>query len=247
MAWVYDEIGRAVGLPAVLGGIPLDEIGATGYGVAASAEGVAAAGRLQVSGARVVVQGFGAVGKNAAKFLVERGAVLVGASDRRGGIADAGGLDVDRLAAIKARGGSVVEYPDGRPATPDELLALDCDIWIPAARPDVFTESNAWNVKAGVILQGANIPATPEAEQVFHDRGVLSVPDFIANAGGVICAAVEYRGGSRADALTAIYDKVSANTEEVVREATRRSVPIRRVAEEMARQRLDAAEAFRRR
>jgi glutamate dehydrogenase/leucine dehydrogenase len=247
MAWVHDEIGRAVGLPSVLGGIPLDEIGATGYGLAASAEGVAATGRLQIDGARVVVQGFGAVGRNVARFLVERGAVLVAAADRRGGVADPSGLDVCRLSELTAGGGSVVDYAEGRRVTPEELVGLDCDVWIPAARPDVFNETNAWDVKAAVILQGANIPATAGAERVFHDRGVLSVPDFIANAGGVICAAVEYRGGSTKDALAQIHGTVAANTEAVVREAGRLGVPVRQVAQQMAWQRLGAAEACRRR
>ena len=247
MAWVYDEIGRAVGLPSVLGGIPLDEIGATGFGLAACAEGVQATGLLELSGARVVVQGFGAVGRNAARFLVERGAVLVGASDRRGGVENSDGLDVERLVAITSGGGSVSGYPDGSPATPEDLLAADCDIWIPAARPDVFTADNAWQVKARVIIQGANIPATAEAEQVFHERGVLSVPDFIANAGGVICAAVEHRGGGRAEALATIREKVLANTTAVVRDAADRGIPVRRAAEELALRRLHEAQSYRRR
>jgi glutamate dehydrogenase (NAD(P)+) len=173
--------------------------------------------------------------------------VLVGVSDSRGGIENPDGLDIERLVAIKAGGGSVSEYPDCRPASPEDLIRAECDIWIPAARPDVFTADNAYQVKAPVIVQGANIPATAEAEQTFHERGVLSVPDFIANAGGVICAAVEYRGGGMSEALAAIREKVSANTTAVVREAADRRIPVRRAAEDLALRRLHEAQSYRRR
>src|SRR5512132_1864806 len=107
MGWIHDEIGRAVGLPAVLGGIPLDQIGATGFGLATCAEAVQEAGHLRLRGARVAVQGFGAVGRNAARYLAERGAVLVAASDSYGAVVNPAGLDVEALAAFQAESGRV--------------------------------------------------------------------------------------------------------------------------------------------
>jgi glutamate dehydrogenase/leucine dehydrogenase len=154
MGWIHDEIGRAVGLPAVLGGIPLDAIGATGLGLAASAQAVQEAGYLRLGGARVAVQGFGAVGGHAARFLADRGAVVVAASDSAGAVVNPEGLDVAGLAACKAEGGSVASFPGGSPIPRDDLLGVDCDLLAPAARPDVLTVGNAELVRASVILEG---------------------------------------------------------------------------------------------
>ena len=109
MAWVKDEIGRAVGLPRELGGIPLDEIGATGWGLAVAAEAAQEVSKVALEGAKVVVQGFGAVGRHAARFLADKGARLVAASDTKGAVYDPAGLDIGRLEALKAEGKSVVD------------------------------------------------------------------------------------------------------------------------------------------
>jgi glutamate dehydrogenase (NAD(P)+) len=246
MAWIRDETGRAVGLPRELGGIPLDEIGATGFGIAVAAGVAQEFANVKLNGARVVVQGFGAVGQHAARFLAKNGAVLVAASDSQGGIADAGGLDIGRLAALKASGRSVVDYPGGRRTSADELIGIDCDIWIPAARPDVIMESNVDALKARLVLQGANIPATAAAEQRMHERGILSVPDFIANAGGVIAAAVEYHGGTEKAAFDTIAEKIAANTRAVLATAAARRILPRAAAVTLARARVEAAMDLRR-
>jgi glutamate dehydrogenase/leucine dehydrogenase len=247
MGWIHDEIGRAVGLPAVLGGIPLDEVGATGLGLAACADVVQEAGYLRLEGARVAVQGFGAVGANAARFLAERGAVLVAASDSAGAVANPEGLEVAALGAWKAEGGSVGAFEGGSPMPRDDLLGVDCDLLVPAARPDVLDAATAERVRAAVVLEGANIPATAEAELLLHKRGVLVVPDIIANAGGVICASVEYRGGTQAQALALVQDKVAANTAQVLADAAERGVTPREAAEDLARARVTEATSYRRR
>lgn len=210
MAWVRDEIGRAVGLPAAIGGIPLDEVGATGYGLAAAIDVAAERIGLALDGARVAVQGFGAVGRNVARFLVGRGCVLVGAADAGGAIVDPGGLDVEALVATSARG-SVADHPSGTRADRDAIVGVECDIWIPAARPHVLRADNVDLLRTRLVAQGANIPATTEAEARLHERGVLVLPDFIANAGGVICGAVEYAGGSQAEAFHTIDERIRAN------------------------------------
>jgi glutamate dehydrogenase (NAD(P)+) len=89
----------------------------------------------------------------------------------------------------------------------DELVGIKCDIWIPAARPDVLTENNVDQLKARLVIHGANIPATETAEQLMHKRGILNIPDFIANAGGVICASVEFHGGSESQVMETIEEK----------------------------------------
>lgn len=247
MAWLHDEIGRAVGLPRVLGGIPLDEIGATGFGLAACAEALEAAGCIELRGATVAVQGFGAVGRHAARFLAERGAVVVGVADTSGVVIDAAGLDLDRLQAWKSDGKGVADLPGASPTTLAALIRLPCDIWIPAARPDVFTAGNVDEVRARVVIPGANIPATPDAEASLNERGVLVIPDFVANAGGVICAAIEHQGGTETEALTQVRDRVRANTLEVLARAEAEHLTPRVAAEQMARERLKEAMSYRRR
>jgi glutamate dehydrogenase/leucine dehydrogenase len=247
MAWVRDEIGRAVGLPRVVGGIPLDEIGATGFGLAVAAEAAAAHVELDLAGARLAVEGFGAVGQHAARFLAERGVRLVAASDSRGGISGPDGLDLAALIDHKRAGRSVAAFPGGRPIASGDLVAVECDIWIPAARPDTLTADNAGRLRARLVLQGANIPATPAAEKEMHALGILSLPDFLVNAGGVICAAVEYHGGTQAQAFAAIEEKIRANTTEVLARARAGGVPPRQAAVEMAESRVEEAMRYQRR
>ena len=247
MAWVKDEIGRAVGLPRVLGGIPLDEIGATGLGLAVAAEEAAPEAKLRLDGSRVAVEGFGAVGQHAARFLAKRGARLVAASDSQGGIHDPDGLDVDALIAHKRTGRALSGFPGGRPIGIADLVAVPCDIWIPAARPDTLTADNVPRLQAKLILQGANIPATEDAEQWMYSHGIVNVPDFIANAGGVICAAVEYHGGTQTQAFTAIEERIRANTVETLDRARAHRLLPREAAIEMARSRVQEAMRYRRR
>jgi glutamate dehydrogenase (NAD(P)+) len=246
MAWIKDEIGRSVGLPRELGGIPLDELGATGWGLAHAADVAARHCGLALRGARVAIQGFGAVGKHAARFLANQGAVVVAASDSRGTLHDPGGLDLGKMIALKESGRGVCDYPGGRKLARDDIIGLECDLWIPAARPDVLRADNVDRLKARLVLQGANIPATPEAEQRMHERGILSVPDFIANAGGVIAAAVEYHGGTEKAAMDAVAEKVAANTRAVLRAAGARRITPRQAALDLAEARVQRAMDLRR-
>ncbi len=241
MGWVHDEIGRAVGLPPELGGIPLDELGATGWGLRHAVEVAAGVRALSLSGARVVVQGFGSVGRHAAAFLAELGTVLVGVADSRGAVTRADGLDLDTLVALKEAGKSVAEYPGGTRIKPDLLIDVECDIWIPAARPDVIREDNAGRLRTQIVVEGANIALTSGAERQLHERGVLCIPDFIANAGGVICGAMEYRGASRQMAFAAIEEKVRHNTEQILDESSARKLLPREAARQLAMRRLKAA------
>lgn len=246
MGWVYDEIGRAVGKPAALGGIPLDELGATGWGLLHAATVAAPFCGLVLPGARVAIQGFGAVGRHAARFLVSKGAVLVAAADSSGTVVEQRGLDVAALSQLKAEGKSVCDYPGGEKLDPDAVIDADCDIWIPAARPDVIRADNAPRLRARLVLQGANVPFTAEAEQSLAARGVIVVPDFIANAGGVICAAMEFAGATRGTAFDAIAEKVQANTEAVLSASRSQGRTPRDTATQMAIDRLREASALRR-
>jgi glutamate dehydrogenase (NAD(P)+) len=246
MAWIRDEVGRVVALPRELGGIPLDEIGATGWGLSHAAEVAAPHAGFELKGARVVVQGFGAVGKNVARFLAAKGAVLVAASDTGGTIHDPDGLDVAALIAHKQAGNSVADFAAGSRGERDAIVDIPCDIWIPAARPDVINEDNVERLDTKLFLQGANIPATAGAEARLFEKGVLYVPDFIANAGGVICAAMEYHGASEGAAMASIEEKVTRNTGQVLERVGRDGIPPRQAAEELALERVRTAMGLRR-
>ena len=244
MAWVKDEIGRCVGLPRELGGIPLDEIGATAYGVVASAEVACEKLQLSLTGARIAVQGFGAVGKHAARFFDEKGAVLVAAADSSGTVFDADGIDVNALIAHKDQGNPIRDFSTGDKLDREAVIGVECDILIPAARPDVIRADNQGTVKAELVVPGANIGITDEAEALLHKRGVLCIPDFIANAGGVICAAVEYRGGTQVQAFQVIDESIRTNTAEILKVADRQRMLPREAAVTIAGERVRMAMCF---
>lgn len=246
MAYIRDEIGRSVGLSKVLGGIPLDQIGATGFGLAVCAEVAEEFSDFALAGARVVVQGFGNVGSHAARYLSQRGAVLVAASDLDGTVYDPDGLDVEALIKIKHETGRVTDHPQGKKLPREAFIGIPCEIFVPAARPDVIDETNAPRLQCKVILQGANIPVKPLAERILHDRGVLSVPDFVANAGGVICASVEYHGGTQKQAFETIEEKIRENTRAVLELARAHSQIPGEAALSLAKQRVSEAMAYRR-
>ncbi len=246
MAWVKDEIGRAVGLPREIGGIPLDEIGATGWGLFHATEVAIDFCDFELKGARFAVQGFGAVGKHAARFLADKGAVMIAAADSVGAIYKFDGLDVDELLKLKQEGKSVSDYPKGTSIDRDGIIDVESDIWIPAARPDVINEDNVHRLKTKLVMQGANIPITDGAERILAEKGILSVPDFIANAGGVICAAMEYQGTSESTALSTIKDKLRRNTRLVLEESAKKNILPRQAAVELAVQRVKKAMSFRR-
>lgn len=246
MAWVWDEIGRSVGLPAAIGGIPLDEIGATGFGVRSAVEVAATHLGISLDGARMAVQGFGAVGRHAARFLAERGALLVAAADSRGTVTNPDGLDISALTDFKLAGGAVADFDGGVASAVDAILDVDCEVWVPAAQPDVIRADNVDRLRTKIVAEGANIPTTREAEACLADRGVLVIPDFIANAGGVICAAVEYRGGDQREAFEVIDRQISSNVATVLNEAQSSGDSPRAAAVRLAEQRVREAMSYRR-
>src|SRR6516165_12565349 len=148
--------------------------------------------------------------------------------------------------ALKADGRALHEYARGRKLSADALIDIPCEIWIPAARPDVIHGGNVARLQTQIVAEGANIPLTAEAEEALAARGVLVLPDFIANAGGVICAAVEYRGGTEAAALAFIAEKIQDNTKAVLDEVRRAGVSPRTAATSLAIERVHRAMRTRR-
>jgi glutamate dehydrogenase (NAD(P)+) len=200
MAWMMDTYSAmhgytpaiVTGKPVALGGAPGRE-DATGRGVVDVLEahvrhggGEGEGGDRTLAGLRVAVQGFGNVGSAVAREAARRGCTLVAASDEFGGVACPAGLDVEALAAVVGAGGRVGDYDGEHDAiTNDELLTYDCDVLVPAALGAQIHEDNAGLVRARVLVEGANYPTTPKADRVLQDRGVVVIPDVLANAGGV--------------------------------------------------------------
>ena len=253
MAYIYDEIGRVVGLPRSLGGIPLDEIGATAYGCYHSAVVAEEFVRehfdknFSLEGAKIVIEGFGNVGRPAALFFRDyKDTVLVAASDTKGTIYNPKGIDVDKLIEVKRETGKVTDYPDGEKLSVEACLEIECDVLIPAARPDSVNMSNVEKVKTKLVVQGANVPCEVEAEKRLHDRGILSIPCFIANAGGVICGALEYAGVDESQVFPIIEQKITTNTHEVLERTFRDKIYPRDAAINMAKERVLDAMKYRR-
>jgi glutamate dehydrogenase len=193
MAWFMDEYSKVRGynVPGTVTGKPLliggseGRIEATGKGVSiAGKEGAKKLG-IELTRADVVVQGFGNVGYYSAKFMNEFGCRITGLSDSRGGIYSSKGLNVDHVAKFKEKRGTLLGYPDAEDITNEELLELKCDILIPAALENQINKKNAHKIKAKLVLEGANGPTTPEADEILHEAGIMVVPDILANAGGV--------------------------------------------------------------
>ena len=200
MAWIMDTIsmhrgytdhGIVTGKPISIGGT-LGRTEATGRGVMITAREAARQLGLDMEGARVVVQGYGNVGYWGAYLLQQMGCKVIAASDSRGAIHVGQGLDTESLLSHKAENGSVMDYPGSEPITDAELLELPCDILVPAALEQVITEENAPKIDTSIIVEGANGPSTPEADQIFTDRGILVIPDILANAGGVVVSYFEW-------------------------------------------------------
>lgn len=253
-AILLDELGdrgAAVGLPAALGGLPYDQLGVTGYGVAEAADAAASAIGLALAGSRVAIQGFGAVGQAAAVRLVELGAVVVGVSTVRGAVLDPGGLDVARLVALRGDHGDdcVIQYGNAQPA--DALLAAPADILVPAALQDVIDKDLAATTPVRLVVEGANLPTTPAARELLHERGIEVVPDFIANAGGVIAAAhsMDARRSpfpvDPAGVFPMISTKMRANVGTVLHESRRQGVTPHEAALRLAQSRVRSAMALR--
>ncbi len=226
--------------PGIKCGIP-HEYGSTGFGVAHAAKVAADHIGMDIKGATVAIEGFGNVGSFAHKFLEDMGAKVVAVSDSKGCIYNRDGIPQAALSAVKSKTGSVVNYKPGQVLEGRKLFELPVDILIPAALPDVITKENVGRVQAKAIVCGANIPFTPEIEQELYKRNVLVVPDFAANAGGVISSYAEYKGKHPKDMFSLVEKKITKNVKIVLDHARKQKVMPRTAAMEIAKQRVKAA------
>ena len=199
MAWMMDAYGLLHGhSPAIVTGKPVELGGslgreaATGRGVVIILQEVARDLSIDLKGARIVVQGFGNVGSWVVKLAQAQGCKVVAVSDVSGGLYNPKGLDVPRLLAVNRLDAPPDDLPAGERVTNQEILELDCDVLIPAAIGNVITVENASRIKARLVLEAANHPTTPEADEILIDRGIVLLPDILVNAGGVIVSYFEW-------------------------------------------------------
>jgi glutamate dehydrogenase (NAD(P)+) len=250
-AIMQDELGdrgAAIGTPASVGGLPYDQLGVTGFGVAEVADELAARIGLSLSRSRVAVQGFGAVGRAAARRLAELGATVIAVSSVLGALHDPDGLDVPRLlelagevgdAAVKEYGGTVLDL--------GAELTVPAEVLVPAATQDVIGEREARELPARLVVESANLPTSAAAQRILHERGVAVAPDFIANAGGVVAGA--FAMDSRYSGFPPEPDRVLATVSAKLRpnaaliwdESVRRGTTTHDAARALAQERVGAA------
>jgi glutamate dehydrogenase (NAD(P)+) len=200
MAWLMDTYSMNVGysVPGVVTGKPIVLGGsegraeATGRGVVYAIEDAAPVVKLDLAKARTAVQGFGNAGSVSARLMAELGSSVVAVSDSRGGVYNPSGLDLEAVAAHKARTGSVTGFQEAEDISNEDLLLLPVEILIPAALENQITAENAARIQAKLIAEAANGPSTPEADAILYDRGVFVLPDIFANAGGVTVSYFEW-------------------------------------------------------
>jgi glutamate dehydrogenase (NAD(P)+) len=206
MAWIMDTYSMhhrhtvtavVTGKPVAMGG-SLGRREATGRGCMIATKGALARIGQPLKGARVAVQGFGNVGSVAADLMAKEGALIVGVSDKTGGVYNAKGVDIADLLQWTRTHGQVAGYSKGDPLTNERLLTLECDVLVPAATENVITRKNASQIKAKIVCEGANGPTTAAADEILEQQGVFVIPDILANAGGVTVSYFEWvqdRGG----------------------------------------------------
>jgi glutamate dehydrogenase (NAD(P)+) len=200
MAWIMDTYAMSVGhaAPGVVTGKPVSIGGsegrsdATGRGVLFVVEEACKVKKINLRGASVAIQGFGNVGSAVARLFAEKKAKIVAISDSRGGVHNPRGIDPLRAMRYKERAGTVVGMPGASRISNDELLALKCDILIPAALENVITLHNADQIKAKIVAEAGNGPTTPHADEILSRKGIFVIPDILANAGGVTVSYFEW-------------------------------------------------------
>jgi glutamate dehydrogenase (NAD(P)+) len=200
MAWIMDTYSMHMRhtVTAVVTGKPLDLGGsrgrreATGRGILMVTDEALKKMEMNREETRVIIQGFGNVGSNAAKLMFDQGYRIVGVSEIGGALYNPKGIDIDALMEHRMREGSLLSYPEAQRVDPGEFLLMECDVLVPAATENVITSQNAAQVKARILVEGANGPTTAAADEILQEKGVFVMPDILANAGGVTVSYFEW-------------------------------------------------------
>jgi len=243
MRWFVEAAGNlraATGKPSKLChpsgercGLP-HELGSTGFGVAQAAAIAIKMKGLDIKQTTVAIEGFGNVGEFTLRHLVGMGAKIAAVTDRSGGAYDKNGLDEKTLLRLKQQKKSPAEYPGGTKIKTAQIFGLPVDVLIPAAVTDSINEKNKKEIRAKIIVEGSNIPMRESIEEEFFRKGILVVPDFVANAGGVISSYAEYRGYSHEKMFKLVERKIKNATTAVLKQSLKENRNPRKVAMEMA-------------
>jgi glutamate dehydrogenase (NAD(P)+) len=244
MAWIFDTysmnkgysvLGVVTGKPLEIGG-SLGRIEATARGAAFCVREALRKHNQGIDGRRIAVQGFGNVGRNLAAILAGQGASIVAISDSAVGIYNPNGIDIAAASEYKRANGTLAGFTGGETCTNDDLLLVECDVLAPCALEQVITADNADKVRAAVVAEGANGPVTPEADAILEDRGILVLPDVLANAGGVVVSYFEWVQGlqeyfwKESEVNAKLNDIVTRAFAETWREHEEREVSMRQAA-----------------
>jgi len=229
--------------PGVKCGLP-HEYGSTGYGVVQAAFTAANYVSLDIEGATAAIEGFGNVGSFVTGYLTQIGVKVVAVSDSKGCIYNPEGLEYEKLYKVKGETRSVINYRPGKVLDNKEIFELPVDILVPAALPDVIRKDNVDRVKAKMVVEAANIPVSSEIEEVLRKRGVLVVPDIVANAGGVISSYAEYKGYNPKRMLKLVQRKIRRNTRTVLEYAEEKNIGLRDAALNIAKERIRRARSY---
>lgn len=230
MRWFAEANGSlksCTGKPVEMGGIP-HELGSAGYGIFHAASIACEHNEMDLQDSRIAIEGFGNVGFFSAKFFSESGATIIAVSDSSGTVYDRKGLDFKTLIEAKKATGHVTGYAKKILPT-REILTVDADILVTAAIPDLISKHDTAKMAFKIIIEGSNIPVPDDVEKILHKRGVLVIPDFVANAGGVISSYVENIGGTQKDMFKIVEERIRKNTSKVL-ERTALSITPREAA-----------------
>jgi glutamate dehydrogenase (NAD(P)+) len=231
--------GRLCVKPGVKCGIP-HEYGSTALGVVQAAFTAANyLDGLDVDNSTAAIEGFGNVGSFVTEYFSQIDVKIVAVSDSKGCIYNSDGLNYEKLEEVKSQTGSVVNYRPGKVLNNKEIFELNVDFLVPAAFPDVITKENVDSVKAKMVVEAANLPLHPKIENILSDRGVMVVPDILANAGGVISSYAEYRGYNPKRMLELVQRKIRQNTVKVIETALTKNVELREAAMILAKERIE--------
>lgn len=240
MEWFAKANGSkksCTGKPKSMGGIP-HELGSTGFGVFQATKVASEHAKIDLEKATIAIEGFGNVGWFTAKYLANFGAKLVAVSDSKGVIYNKGGLSFKKLAEIKKKTGSITNYKPGKVFPSREIIKTKADILITAAVPDLIKPGDVDGVNFKLIVEGSNIPMTYQTEEFLYKKGTLVIPDFVANAGGVISSYIEYIGGNEKKMFKMVEEKIVNNTHDILSKCTDRVCKPRDIALNIARERV---------
>ena len=241
MQWIAETLKNkkaSTGKPAKIGGLP-HELGSTGFGVAQSAKIALELTGIDIGRARIGIEGFGNVGSFAFKFLNEAGANIVAVSDSRGtAYLEDGGFDGAKLASLKKQKKSVSDYPKADKLEKNAIFSLPFDVLVLATITDVINESNKNSIKSKIIVEGSNIPMSEKIETELFKKGILIVPDFVANAGGVISSYAEYMGYSSKKMFAIVKEKINKSSRAVLTESLKKNKNPREIALGLAKEKV---------